>query len=41
MTILKVRKHIELADEAAEWFHSKRGVPKEAYQESIGLSGGN
>lgn len=35
MEIIKIREHAELADEAAEWFHSKWGVPLEAYAESI------
>lgn len=35
MEFLKIREHKELADRAAEWFHSKWGVPLEAYQESI------
>lgn len=33
--ILEIRKHRELADEAARWFHSKWGIPLEAYAESI------
>lgn len=35
MEIRKIREHRELADQAAEWFHSKWGVPPEAYRESI------
>lgn len=31
----KVREHPELAEQAAEWFHQKWGVPLEAYRESI------
>lgn len=43
MKILKIREHSEYADASAEWFHSKWGVPIEAYQESIGdcLNGKN
>lgn len=33
--IIEIRKHGEMADEAAEWFHSKWGIPLEAYAESI------
>lgn len=32
---IKIREHSELADRAAEWFHSKWGIPLEAYKESI------
>ncbi len=35
MEIIKIREHKELADETAEWFHSKWGVPLGAYKESI------
>ena len=35
MQILKIREHSKIADKAAKWFHSKWGVPLEAYQESI------
>lgn len=35
MEILKIREHKEMADKAAEWFHSKWGVPLAAYKESI------
>ena len=35
-TILKLREHPELLDQAAEWFHAKWGVPLEAYRESMG-----
>ncbi|MBT9776108.1 GNAT family N-acetyltransferase [Clostridium sp. MCC353] len=35
MEILKVRENCELAYRAAEWFHSKWGIPVEAYEESI------
>ncbi|NMP37855.1 MAG: GNAT family N-acetyltransferase [Clostridiales bacterium] len=35
MEILKIREHAELADKAAEWFHSKWNIPLEAYRESI------
>ncbi|MDE7425170.1 MAG: GNAT family N-acetyltransferase [Lachnospiraceae bacterium] len=33
--IVKLREHSELASIAAEWFHQKWGIPKEAYIESI------
>lgn len=35
MELVKIREHRELAEKAAEWFHSKWGVPMEAYAESI------
>lgn len=35
MKILKIRDHQEMADKAAEWFHAKWGIPREAYEESI------
>ncbi len=35
MEIYKIREHSEMADAAAEWFHSKWGIPLEAYKESI------
>lgn len=35
MEILKIREHKEMADTAAHWFHSKWGIPLEAYSESI------
>lgn len=35
MEIIKIREHKELTDKTAEWFHSKWGVPLEAYKESI------
>lgn len=35
MEIRKLREHGELAGQAAAWFHSKWGVPLEAYEESI------
>lgn len=34
-TILKLREHRDLLDEAAEWFHAKWGIPLEAYRESM------
>lgn len=34
-TILKISEHPELKDNAAEWFHQKWGIPKEAYLESM------
>ena len=33
--ILEIRNHGEIADEAVKWFHSKWGIPLEAYVESI------
>ncbi|MBD5089268.1 MAG: GNAT family N-acetyltransferase [Clostridiales bacterium] len=33
--IVKLREHSESASIAAEWFHHKWGIPKEAYIESI------
>ena len=35
MEILKIRDHQEMADKAAEWFHSKWGIPLEAYTQSM------
>ena len=35
MEILKLREHPEMADAAAQWFHSKWNVPLSAYQNSI------
>lgn len=35
MEILKIREHKDLANEAAKWFHSKWGIPIEAYKESL------
>jgi len=35
MDILKIREHIEIADKAAEWFHSKWEIPVKEYKESI------
>lgn len=35
MEILKIREHREIADTAANWFHSKWGIPVEAYKESM------
>lgn len=32
---LKIRKHCEIAERAAQWFHEKWEVPLEAYKESI------
>lgn len=31
LTYITLREHPELMDTAAQWFHSKWGVPKEAY----------
>lgn len=36
MDIIKIREHRELSDKAAEWFHTKWGIPLAAYMESIG-----
>lgn len=33
--VVKLREHAELAEIAAEWFHQKWGIPKEAYTESM------
>ncbi len=33
--IYKLREHPELSGRAAEWFHIKWGIPREAYQESM------
>lgn len=35
MEILKIREHPELAERAAQWYHSKWGIPLNAYVESI------
>lgn len=35
MEILKLRDHSELTKTAADWFHSKWGIPVETYEESI------
>lgn len=35
MEILMIREHPELAERAAQWYHSKWGIPLEAYVESI------
>ena len=34
-SILNLREHSDLLDQAAEWFHAKWGVPLEAYRESM------
>lgn len=34
-TILKIREHQELLEQAAEWFHQKWKIPKTAYIESM------
>ena len=39
--ILKLREHKERTEEAADWFHSKWGIPAEACQESITEGFGN
>lgn len=33
--IVKLREHKELVMQAAEWFHQKWGIPKDAYIESM------
>lgn len=33
--IIKIAEHPELLNEAAEWFHSKWGIPSEAYAGSM------
>lgn len=33
--VVKLREHAELLTIAAEWFHQKWGIPKEAYTESM------
>lgn len=35
MEIVKLRDQKHMAGEAAAWFHSKWGIPKEAYEESM------
>ena len=35
MEILMIREHPELAERAAQWYHSKWGIPQDAYEESI------
>ena len=35
MEILMIREHPELAERAAQWYHSKWGIPLKAYAESI------
>lgn len=35
MEIIKMREHAEMAGKAAEWFHSKWGIPAEEYEASI------
>ncbi len=36
--IINICEQPELKDIAAKWFHSKWGIPLEAYQESISAS---
>jgi len=38
-TFIKLREHGELAEQTAEWFHSKWNIPKAAYSESISECG--
>lgn len=33
--IIKIQEHKELSAYAAEWFHQKWGIPKEAYEQSM------
>lgn len=33
--MVKIQKHPELLEAAAQWFHEKWGIPKEAYVESM------
>lgn len=33
--IVRIQEHKELSDQAAEWFHQKWGIPKEAYSASM------
>ena len=33
--IIKIQEHKEWANQAADWFHQKWGIPKEAYMESM------
>ena len=33
--IIKLRERPELADPAADWFHARWGIPREAYAESM------
>lgn len=35
MEIRKLREHNKMADKAAEWLHSKWGIPLDAYEKSI------
>lgn len=35
ITIIKIRQRAELKERASQWFHSKWGVPDEAYLESM------
>ena len=34
-SIFSLREHSELLDQAADWFHAKWGIPREAYRESM------
>lgn len=34
-SIIKIREHEELLQRAADWFHAKWGIPREAYAESM------
>ena len=33
--LLKIRENENIAEQAANWFHQKWGIPLKAYQESI------
>lgn len=33
--MIKIQEHSELLEQAAQWFHEKWGIPKEAYVESM------
>lgn len=33
--IIKIREHEELIEQAADWFHQKWNIPREAYVESM------
>ena len=35
MDIIRIREHAEYKDMAAAWFHSKWGIPLEAYEDSM------
>ena len=35
VTVINLREHVQLIERAAQWFHSKWGVPLEAYLNSM------